>query len=176
MKKLYVLSFLLSLSTVSQAEIVEKPIKLEDQPNQESSDHIVFPPATEPYKPVSVPPKPQVAPTPSQQPQTSFQAPTPVQPVYQQTSQPAFSSVPVSTFSVGGDIVSTAANCDAELTQLWQQKGQMDSSRMAQFQKSMGEAKKRCDYLKQAAEAYKQAETHLSNYQGHLQQARESCR
>lgn len=175
MNKIYVIALLLSVSSVCRAEIVEKPIKLEEPSNQENSEHIVFPPATEPYKPVSVPPKAQVA-LPQPQAQPSFQAPAPVQPTYQQPSQPAFSSVPVSTFSVGGDVVSTAANCDAELTQLWQQKGQMDSARMAQFQKSMGEAKKRCDYLKQAAEAYKQAEIHLSNYQGHLQQARETCR
>lgn len=196
MFKIYMLAILMGVSSVCHAQIVEKPLVLEAPAganrdaleHQDNPDQIYFPPATEPYKPVETKVAPVAAPQPFKQTpaqEKQFQNPVP-QPVkqFQQpqptqiSSQPAFASVPVANnhaatgYGTGRDSIERAAdNCEAELSQLWQRKANVDPSRRAQFQKCMGEAKLRCDQLKEASKAFKQADVHLNTYQNNLQQA-----
>lgn len=181
----YALALLIGITAVCQAEITEKPIKLDEPAAQQNGDQIIFPPATEPYKPMPMQPVAPQAQTAFQQPQNQqidqFQRAEQQYKQQNQPSQPAFSNVPVSGYGAGSSggreaIERAADNCESELAQLWQQKGSIDPSRMPQFQKCMGQAKMRCDQLKEASKAIKQGDVHLSNYEGFLQQARDSLR
>jgi hypothetical protein len=218
MHKVYFLALMLGLSTAAQAQIVEKPLKLEDQtapeeqatPSNETTDTIVFPAATEPYKPVENPrPQPVAAqPQPEIQNQPVAQSRIPQEPAiplnqqpamqqypqpatqkleqyarpqqFQQPAQPTFNNVPVTNHggmasNTSREAIERAADsCDGELTQLWQQKNNIDPARRSQFQKCMGEAKVRCDRLKESAKAFKEADAHLNSYQSNLQQAQGS--
>lgn len=178
MVKYYLTALLFMLSIDARAEIVEKPLKLENQSPQDpqmpqqadANGAIVFPPATEPYKPVDrvTAPQPAYHSQPIQQP--AYQPPQVVQQPY---------NTPAPSYGAGGitsrEVLERAAdNCEAELADLWRQKTSIDPSRRAQFQKCMGEAKVRCDQLKEASQAFKKADQQLSTYQYNLQQAKSS--
>lgn len=170
----------LGMATSGLAEIQEKPIKLEEQSSEgfseknQKADQIYFPPATEPYKPVDVPAKQAV----KEIPKSYVYESRPVDPPVQQTvSSPApFSSLPNSSFTpgmpIGRDAIEQAATtCESQLTQLWQRKSISDPVRRAQFQKSMGEAKYRCDQIKELALKFKQADADLNTFYFNVQQA-----
>jgi hypothetical protein len=176
MRKLYIFALLFGFSAFSHAEIIEKPIKLENQGSQENPDQIYFPPATEPYKPVPVqqPVSPSVDQFKRMEQQQGQQY---QQSVMQQPSQPAFANVPVTNYAVTAVgttremLDRAAASCDAELAELWKQKSSVNPARMAEFQKCVGEAKVRCDKLKESATEFKRADHHLTNYQSSIQKA-----
>ncbi len=176
MYKLYMIALVFGLTAVCQAEIIEKPIKLENQGSQENPDQIYFPPATEPYKPMPVQ-QPAAAPQDQFKRVEQQHAQQYQQPIMQQPSQPAFANVPVTNFAVSAGantremLDRAAASCDAELGELWKQKSNVSAARMAEFQKCVGEAKVRCDKLKESATEFKRADHHLSNYQNNLQKA-----
>ncbi len=178
MNKLYIIALVLGFSGSAQAAIVEKPLKLEGQADNDRKDSgaIVFPPATEPYQPVETTAARPV----TQQPQTTYQGQPVAQPqAYQQPMvQPAYQQPSNASPSNNGggfytrEMLERAAdNCEAELGQLWQQKGSVERSRQRDFQLHMGKAKQQCDHLREASKALKQADYSLYTYQNSLQQA-----
>lgn len=182
-KWLFVFGFV-GITAQSLAEIKEKPIKLENQGNN-SSDQIYFPPATEPYKPVATAPA-AVGSSPVQGPKEipkTYVSETRSVPQMepQQISTPApFSNIPVSNYTpgmpIGREAIEQASRtCEAQLTEMWQRKSIQDPVRRAKFQKSMGEAKYRCDQLKESAKLFQQADAHLNTFHFNLQQAQEAA-
>jgi hypothetical protein len=198
MKTFYILALLFGFSPVAQAQITEKPLKLEEQVKvNEKNDQIVFPPATEPYKPVPIAAAPEhVATQPaSAMPQPTFQNQPVAQPQpYQQSQfqqpmmqpqpmmqQPSMGSVPFSggygSSSTTRDAIERAAqNCASELGELQRQKASVDPLRRAKFQKCLGEALVRCNKLKESVEQFKQADRYMINYQSYVNQAQETMR
>lgn len=121
-----------------------------------------YPPATQPYQP---------EPSPSQ-----MGVPHVPDFSYNQPEMPAANEVPAISqhpLTSREELESAAAQCHAEIEQLWQQKSQVPRHNMPFFQKSIGEAKARCDDLKELTNSFKKADENLQSFRQNLQKAQE---
>ena len=178
MRKLTLLAFVLLVSQ-AEAQITETPIKAEEPapPAADNPDAIVFPPATEPYKPVDVKPPAQQhekpLPLAQPQPQPAMQ-PQPVQTNF--NTVPPTTNYGMSGFATRETIERPADSCKGELSMLWQQKRGAQGEMKKNFDLAMGEAKVACDALQEQARVLKTADQNLSAFQESLRRAQGSLR
>lgn len=188
MYKISMILFGLFIANAS-AQIVEVPLKSEQpepaaQADSDKPDAIVFPPATEPYKPVDVKPVAQAheKPLPLAQPQQQTQPAMQPQPVVQPVVQPNFNSVPpvmnygMSAGNTREAIERAADSCAGELSRLYQQRNSAQGENRKNFDLAIGEAKVACDALQETAQTIKKADQHLNVFQEGFRRAQGSLR
>ena len=148
-----------------------------------------FPPASEPYHAPEAPvpldaataPKTTVKPfvdrTAESPMKYKYQVETPgrVIPPSYNTPQTAPSYGPTiglpSSSSSREALEQTANKCDAEVAQIWSQQARLDPTRRGIFQRTVGQAKVKCDKLKELDKAIKQADEELLLYRQDMDNA-----
>lgn len=191
MRLVYGIALITLIISSCLAESNDGPLVLGHQGQQPLKEDAYYPPATEPYNPNPVVPNGGMqapyndrnsgAGSPMQYTYSVPSSTHPVQPAPSMqpiSSQPpavGYGAVGAYPFPASRDLLEKAADrCDEEVAQIWAQRNNLEPYRRAHFQKCIGQAKVRCDKLKELAKSIKLADEQLYSYQIEIQNAQKA--